>query len=227
MRFGPPVAYVYDPLAYAWEPHRHYLERYGTQRHRILFLGMNPGPWGMAQTGVPFGDVRMVRDWLGVTGRVTRPQHEHPKKPVEGFACRRREVSGMRLWGWAEAKFATAKRFFEHCLVLNYCPLCFLEAGGRNRTPDKLARHEREPLFLRCDRALRASAVLLEPTHVLGIGRFAVQRAKRALEGLGTPIGYVPHPSPANPAANAGWTARLDEALDALQLPLPAGASTR
>lgn len=226
MRFGPPVAYVYNPLEYAWEPHRRYLQRYGTGRHRVLFLGMNPGPWGMAQTGVPFGDVDLVRDWLGVTGRVTRPRPEHPKKPVEGFACRRREVSGQRFWGWAEAKFASAKRFFEHYFVLNYCPLCFLEASGRNRTPDKLAGHEREPLFMRCDRALRDSAALLEPTQVLGIGRFAVLRAKRALADLGVPIGYVPHPSPANPAANRGWAEQLDAAMQTLRAPLPLPADT-
>jgi single-strand selective monofunctional uracil DNA glycosylase len=225
MRFRAPVAYVYNPLDYAWEPHRRYLTRYGKERHRILFLGMNPGPWGMAQTGVPFGDVPMVRDWLGLTGRVARPQPEHPKRPVEGFACRRREVSGRRFWGWAESKFTTAKRFFEHCFVLNYCPLCFLEAGGRNRTPDKLARRERDTLFARCDRALRDSAALLEPTHVLGIGRFAALRAKHALAELGTPIGYVPHPSPANPAANSGWAERLDEAIRMLRLPLPTGTS--
>jgi len=29
LRFGPPVAHVYNPLAYAWEPHRRYLQRYG------------------------------------------------------------------------------------------------------------------------------------------------------------------------------------------------------
>jgi single-strand selective monofunctional uracil DNA glycosylase len=221
LRFGAPVSYVYNPLEYAWEPHERYLQRYGGQLYRVLFLGMNPGPWGMAQTGVPFGDVPMVRDWLGITGHVAHPNPEHPKRPVEGFHCRRREVSGRRFWGWARSAFGTAQRFFEQCFVLNYCPLCFLEASGRNRTPDKLARPEREPLFARCDGALRDAVTLLRPTHVLGIGRFAADRAARALGGLDVPTAYVPHPSPANPAANRGWALQLDDAMRELDLSLP------
>lgn len=224
MRFDPPVAYVYNPLLYAWAPHRRYLERYGDGKHRVLFLGMNPGPWGMAQTGVPFGDVTLVRDWLGITGHVGHPSAEHPKKPVEGFHCRRREISGQRFWGWAKERFTTARRFFEQCFVLNYCPLCFLEQSGRNRTPDKLAPIEREPLFASCDRALRNSVALLEPAQVLGVGRFATTRAERALTALGTPVDYVPHPSPANPAANRGWARQLEQTMTALRVPLGAQA---
>lgn len=55
LTFGPPVQYVYNPLEYAWETHRCYAERYcrgGPRGQRVLFLGMNPGPYGMAQTGV-------------------------------------------------------------------------------------------------------------------------------------------------------------------------------
>ena len=33
---------------------------------RVVFLGMNPGPFGMAQVGVPFGEVAAVRDWLRI-----------------------------------------------------------------------------------------------------------------------------------------------------------------
>ena len=64
LEFAPPVAVVYNPLDYAWKPHRAYLERYGQGHPQVLLLGMNPGPFGMAQTGVPFGDVAMVRGWL-------------------------------------------------------------------------------------------------------------------------------------------------------------------
>ena len=35
-------------------------------RKEAVFLGMNPGLWGMAQTGVPFGTVSLVRDWMGI-----------------------------------------------------------------------------------------------------------------------------------------------------------------
>ncbi|HUJ86760.1 MAG TPA: uracil-DNA glycosylase family protein [Burkholderiales bacterium] len=216
LAFAPPVAYVYDPLEYAWAPHLEYLERYGKRRREVVLLGMNPGPFGMAQTGVPFGDVGMVRDWLGIEAPVGHPAREHPKRPVRGFACARGEVSGRRLWGWARARFGTPQRFFARFFVANYCPLAFMQASGRNLTPDKLPRAERERLYAACDRALRACVAQLRPAHVVGIGRFAAERAARALQRSGVKLGSVPHPSPASPAANRGWEALMDGALAGL-----------
>ena len=99
LKFAKPVAFVYNPLDYAWKPHCAYLERYGSGRGRVILLGMNPGPFGMAQTGVPFGDVVMVRDWLGIDAPVKRPVREHPKRPVAGFRCPRGERSEERRVG--------------------------------------------------------------------------------------------------------------------------------
>ncbi|MCL4798764.1 MAG: single-stranded DNA-binding protein [Burkholderiales bacterium] len=214
LRFAAPVAYVYNPLEYAWEAHRAYIERYGTGRPEGVLLGMNPGPFGMAQTGVPFGDVGMVRDWLGIEAPVGHPPREHPKRRVAGFACHRGEVSGQRLWGWARATFGTPERFFARFFVANYCPLVFMEESGRNRTPDKLPRAEREPLFAACDRALRATVAVLSPRYVVGIGAFAAARAGAALAGCDVTLGRVPHPSPASPSANRGWEAEMRRALE-------------
>jgi single-strand selective monofunctional uracil DNA glycosylase len=213
LRFGLPVTHVYQPLDYAWEPHCRYLERYGDHRGRVVLLGMNPGPFGMAQTGVPFGDVAMVRDWLGIEGAVGKPTREHPQRPVHGFACARSEVSGTRFWGWARARFGTAERFFARFFVLNYCPLAFMEASGRNRTPDQLPTGERAPLFAACDDALRTAAAALAPRAMVGVGRFAAARAQAALEGSGPAIGCILHPSPANPGANRDWEATVERQL--------------
>lgn len=223
LEFGPPVAYVYNPLRYAREPHEEYLRRYGEgrERGRVVLLGMNPGPFGMAQTGVPFGEVGMVRDFLCVDGKVGRPKREHPKRPIEGLGCTRSEVSGARLWGWARDRFGTAERFFERFFVLNYCPLVFLEASGRNLTPDKLPAAEREPLEAACDRALRDTVALLEPSLVAGVGVFAEKRARAALADTGVRIGCVLHPSPASPAANRGWAQAYERDLRALGVELP------
>jgi single-strand selective monofunctional uracil DNA glycosylase len=218
LHFAAPVAYVYNPLQYAWPAHRQYLERYGAGHPEVLLLGMNPGPFGMAQTGVPFGDVRMVREWLRIEAPVGRPAREHPKRRVTGFSCPRGEVSGRRLWGWAREDFGAPERFFEKFFVANYCPLAFLEASGRNRTPDKLPRAERARLFAVCDRALRASVAQLAPRYVVGIGVFAAARAAQALTGLPVTIGRIPHPSPASPAANRGWSAETRRALARLGL---------
>lgn len=217
LRFGPPVTHVYNPLDYAWGAHAEYLERYGGSREgRVILLGMNPGPWGMAQTGVPFGEVTAVREWLGIRARIKRPPEEHSKRPVLGLACPRSEVSGRRLWGWAQDHFGTPERFFERFFVANYCPLMFMEASGRNRTPDRLVAAERTPLLEVCDRALRETVEVMRPQYLVGIGRFAESRARAALQGLSVPVGRILHPSPASPAANRDWRGQMVEQLIAL-----------
>jgi single-strand selective monofunctional uracil DNA glycosylase len=215
LRFAPPVSHVYNPLAYARRSWESYLERYAKSGPRALFVGMNPGPFGMVQTGVPFGEVSLVRDWLGIEERVDKPPSEHPKRPIEGFACTRSEVSGARLWGWARERYEKPAAFFRRFFVWNYCPLAFLEDSGRNRTPDKLPAAEREPLFAACDRALVRLVQELEPRRVIGIGRFASDRARAALGEGSPPIGEVLHPSPASPAANRGWVAQAEAQLAA------------
>lgn len=221
LEIGPPVACVYNPLDYAREPHREYLERFGRPPKEVLLVGMNPGPWGMAQTGVPFGEVAAVRDWMGIDGRVGRPDPEHPKRPVEGFACRRSEVSGRRLWGWARARFGTPERFFARFFVWNYCPLVFMEETGRNRTPDRLPAGEAAPLLAACDRALARAVRHLGPRLVAGLGRFAADRARAALGGRGVALGCVLHPSPASPAANRGWAEVAEKQLRELGVEIP------
>jgi single-strand selective monofunctional uracil DNA glycosylase len=213
LKFAPPVDYVYNPLEYAWKPHRAYLERYGAGKPQVMLLGMNPGPFGMAQTGVPFGDVGMVRDWLGIEADVERPAREHPKRPVAGFHCARGEVSGQRLWGWARDAFGTPQRFFAQFFVVNYCPLVFMEASGRNHTPDKLPRAESAALFGACNEALRRTVERMRPEYVVGVGRFAADRAAATLNDMRVKLGVVPHPSPASPAANRGWAAQMTRAL--------------
>ena len=221
LRFGSPVTHVYNPLVYARAPYDAYLDRYGAGAKEVVLVGMNPGPFGMAQTGVPFGDVAMVRDWMGIEDPVGRPPKEHPKRAVEGFACPRSEVSGTRLWGWARDTFKTPQQFFERFFVLNYCPLCFIEESGRNRTPDKLPTAEQKPLFAACDAALRGMVECLEPEWVLGVGAFAEKRCIEALEGLDLRIGRILHPSPASPAANLGWAEAAAKQLKGLGILTP------
>ena len=221
LTFAPPVAYVYNPLDYAWDAHAKYLERFGDAPKEVLFLGMNPGPWGMAQTGVPFGEVSAVRDWLGIDAEIGRPDPEHPKRPVMGLACTRSEVSGARLWGWARDVFGAPDRFFSRFFIANYCPLAFLESSGRNRTPDKLPAAERRPLLELCDRALTRTVEYLQPGLVVGIGAFAESRARMVLGDEAVTIGRILHPSPASPAANRGWSEQATAELEGLGVNLP------
>ena len=154
---------------------------------------MNPGPFGMAQNGIPFGDTAMVRSWLGIEAPVERPRREHPKRPVMGFGMTRGEVSGARLWGWARERFRTPERFFRRAFVWNYCPLSFMNESGRNVTPDKLPRAERDPLFAACDDALAAVIARLRPAKVVGVGAFAAAAGRPARAGR---RGRVPGPPP-------------------------------
>lgn len=205
LRFAPPVSHVYNPLDYAWGAYEAYLRQYAAGRKRIVFLGMNPGPFGMVQTGVPFGEISAVRDWLGIRDKIGKPSIEHPKRPVLGFDCARCEVSGQRLWGLFARNFGSASNFFKAHLVMNYCPLAFIESSGRNRTPDKLPASEREALFEACDEHLRQIARVLEPEWLVGVGDFAAKRAEHVFPGGAIKIGRILHPSPASPAANRDW----------------------
>jgi single-strand selective monofunctional uracil DNA glycosylase len=224
LRFGRPVAHVYNPLEYAARPHHAYLQKYGTGRKKVLLVGMNPGPWGMVQTGVPFGEVGAVRDFLKIHEPVDRPAREHPARPVLGFDCRRREVSGMRLWGWVQRRFGTPKRFFRDFFVLNYCPLAFMDDGGRNLTPDKLPIAQRRRVEALCDESLATVVDLLAPRYVVGIGAFAEKRIRTALEGRELIIGHILHPSPASPAANRDWIGQAERGLTSLGIVLPESA---
>jgi single-strand selective monofunctional uracil DNA glycosylase len=205
MKFASPVAFVYNPLEYARQPHELFLKRYGEGRKRVLFLGMNPGPFGMAQTGIPFGEVAAVRDWLGIQAPVEQPRRVHPKRPIEGFDCRKSEVSGRRLWGFFKTEYGEAARFFADHFVVNYCPLVFMEESGRNRTPEKLPTLERTRLFDACDAHLLATVEALKVEWAVGVGGFAEEFLHRVLQGTSFKITRIPHPSPANPAANKGW----------------------
>jgi single-strand selective monofunctional uracil DNA glycosylase len=216
LRFSAPVTCVYHPLDYAWDLHCQWLERYGRGKKQVLMLGMNPGPFGMVQTGVPFGEVTAVRDWLRLRGTVQKPAHEHEKRPVEGLECRRSEVSGRRLWTWAAQRFVTPGRFARRFFVHNYCPLAFVGETGANLTPDKLPREESQPLFRLCDRFLVRVVEVLRPELVVGVGAFAEARARALLGTTGPRIGRIPHPSPASPASNQGWERLADEAFQAL-----------
>lgn len=215
LTFAPPVACTYNPLVYAAEPHEIYLRKYAQPPKKVLFLGMNPGPWGMAQTGVPFGEVATVRDWLGIQTPVQQPSSLHPKRPIQGFACPKYEVSGRRLWGLFARRFGTADNFFAHHFVANYCPLVFMTSSGANLTPDKLPTHEATPLFQACDQHLRDVVLHLRPEWVVGVGGFAEARAREALAGLGISITRILHPSPASPAANRGWAEAATRQLTA------------
>ncbi len=216
LNFSEPVTHVYNPLEYAWPAHEQYISRAANSKKKVVFLGMNPGPFGMAQTGVPFGEVSTVRDWIGINALISKPENEHPKRPIEGLACARSEVSGRRLWGLFAERFDSADAFFTDHFIVNHCPLVFMEETGKNRTPDKLPTDEAAPLMEVCDTHLHKVIEILEPEWLIAVGVFAEKRALAALNDLDVRIGKILHPSPANPAANRGWAEQASAQLKEL-----------
>lgn len=217
--FSATVPWVYNPLDYAWAAHEQYLQLYARRSCRCLFLGMNPGPWGMAQCGIPFGEIERVKNWLRIDAPIRKPPQEHPKRPVEGLAGQRSEVSGRRLWGLMADRFGTPAAFAKEHFVANYCPLVFMEASARNVTPDKLPKELRQPLESVCDQHLAEVLRILSPEWVVGVGAFAEKCARRVIEqsGLdGLQVTRILHPSPASPAANRNWSEQVTRHLEQL-----------
>jgi single-strand selective monofunctional uracil DNA glycosylase len=175
----------------------------------------------MAQSGVPFGEIPAVRDWLGINAKITKPNPEHPKRPIEGLACSRSEVSGRRLWGLFSDAFESADAFFESHFVTNYCPLVFMEESARNVTPDKLPKAKLETLSKVCDAHLHAMLTALAPQWVVGVGAYAETCARRVVETGNSntiQVGRILHPSPASPAANRDWAGTATKQLKELGL---------
>ena len=215
LSFPEPVACVYNPLQYARQSHERFLD-YGKPGVPNLLLGMNPGPWGMAQTGIPFGEISFVRQWMALSGKITQPPNLHPKRPIDGFACTRSEVSGRRLYGWAQERYGEPKKFFKNFLVLNYCPLVFMKESGANFTPDKLSKAAAEPLFDACAKALQETVRVLKPKRLIGVGKFAAAQARQDLGSNKITIETILHPSPASPMANRGWAPQAEKQLLAM-----------
>ncbi|RKX93240.1 MAG: single-stranded DNA-binding protein [Spirochaetes bacterium] len=216
LSFTGKAAAVYNPLEYAGAPYTNYLKRFAEGGKTVFFLGMNPGPWGMAQTGIPFGEIQTVKEWMKIKGEILTPSTEHPKRPITGWDTARSEVSGRRLWGLFRERYGSPQKFSKDNFVGNYCPLVFMEESGRNLTPDKLPSQERTPLFEVCDRHLKTVVEILSPRYLIGVGKFAEKRLTAVFNESDYVISSIIHPSPANPAANRNWSGIVTETLSEL-----------
>ena len=267
------VSHVYNPLRYMWPAHERFLSRHyvtdrasapdgrldfyepaGTARPRqYLILGMNPGPHGMVQTGLPFGDVVNAAAMLGYrTGdQVLAPVLDgvelHPGRPVIGLVATRREASGERLWGGLAAIFGGLDQTLAQCFAANYCPLAYFadDAQGTNVTPEDFGkktingkpnpRHDPGyaaeldkiclPYLVRVARAMRVEVIL-------AVGRYAEAKANiiaalcpEATRRCPSPkVVYLTHPSPLATRSAGEWATMARHALENVGA-LPPGAS--
>mgnify|MGYP001169323137 FL=1 len=209
----------YNPLDYAWDAHVAFLRRMGGSGARTVILGMNPGPHGMGQMGIPFAATSVVRDLLGITGiPVNQPETPDPRRPVVGLEYPREEVSGTRLWGLLAEHYGDAGAIASRVFLVNHCPL-MLFSGPRaaNITPDKVGGKSAQALLERCDQHLREVVAALDAQRVIGVGKFAESRARSALADEVVEVVGCWHPSPASPLANrnagADWRANVRAVL--------------
>ena len=211
------LSYVTNPLNYAWQYHESYLKQYSGLGAKTLLLGMNPGPYGMAQCGVPFGATNIAKNFLNITGKVTDPSGRHPKRPVEGLDFERQEISGTRLWGLLKDIWRTPVNIHKNVFLVNHCPLLLLSESGKNITPDKISGNAVKKLLKACDEHLKEVVIEMGITRVIGVGKYAEKRALLALNGLDVEITTCWHPSPASPLANrndgADWRANVTGVL--------------
>ena len=199
------IEFAYNPLNYAWEPHKKYLENYGSLGAKTIVMGMNPGH-GMGNTGIPFGCPEKVSKYLNITGlEVKEPVNIHPKRRINGLECKKPEISGKRIWGLIEDIYGPPKNAFKNIFVLNHFPLWMFNSEGQNITPDKLKKSSAEDIFKICNKYLSDIINMLNAKKIIGVGKYANKMAHEAikennLEGI--IIEEIPHPSPANPIAN-------------------------
>lgn len=198
--------FIYNPLSYAKESLFKYFGYFKDHEVNTVYLGMNPGPYGMLQTGIPFGAVDKVRQFLNINDGVKKPYIEHPFRPITGFETKRNEISGTRLWSLFEEVYKTKENFFSDNAVLNYCPLAFLAEDKRagNIALDKIKGEYRGEIERVCDKYLNLYLMLLKPKVLVGIGQYAYKVLLRN-EYKCDKVFSIPHPSPANPKANVNW----------------------
>ena len=174
----------------------------------------------MAQTGVP-----LARLILPVIGWAWNLVLGSPRLSIPSAWFRVLNVRAVRScvldYGGGQERFGSADSFFETFMVVNYCPLVFMEASGKNRTPDKLPAAEIQPVNEACDWALLEMAKYYKPERVIGVGAYAEKKAATVLSELNISIGRILHPSPASPIANRGWAPAAEKQLSQMGIDLP------
>ena len=210
------VAHVTNPLDYAWELHEQFIRKWGGFGAKTLLLGMNPGPYGMAQTGVPFGATKMATDVLRIEPvELQTPAGAHPKRPIQGLSMERQEVSGTRFWTFMVDHYGSIEATFSNIFVVNHCPLLILGETGRNITPVDIPKSTINPILDLCDQHLKSVVNIMGIERIIGVGNYAKKRAKNIVPELD--IDAMWHPSPASPLANrnggADWRANVASKL--------------
>jgi len=238
----PPVGdlVALDPTRYcrsAWAAYLQMAARLGC----VLVVGMNPGPHGMAQTGVPFTDPWIVDELDLQAPRADVPPADipavgswrHRSHRARGVLGSKREESAKRLWpllreicapyaavGPSADKIAEAtRRVCNEVLLVNALPICWLDPAGKNVSAEQVEKRApaqvREGLRDLVNEWLQAVADILRPAAVIGVGRWAREFVTDLDVDHFVEIPFrdgIKHPSP-SAGSEAAWRAEAEPIL--------------
>jgi single-strand selective monofunctional uracil DNA glycosylase len=211
---------IWNPGLYAASWHALFRKEYPASAGCILVFGLNPGPYGMAQTGIPFTDLKRLREHLprlakglerrgcSLAGVGLAPRSLRP------YLSRTFESSAVRVYRFLSRGWGSAEDGWRSVVVANPCSLLFMDAAGENRTPADLvgavsrrtgslvaARRLRERCNALRRLAAREAVRVLSPRGVVLLGKDA-QRAMQTgiapLLGPDSILGWE-HPARAVP----------------------------
>lgn len=135
----------------------------------LFLLAEAPGPWGCRFSGVPI---------------TSEAQLEAPDFPIDG--TRTSQASDPHTEYSASIYWRVLRPYFPHFFTWNSVPLHphDPDAPLSIRNPRRTEVREWQDLLV-------ALLDLLQPTHIVGVGR----KAERALDEIGANVTYVRHPS--------------------------------
>jgi single-strand selective monofunctional uracil DNA glycosylase len=138
---------VLDPSRYGERWHAPFRRLYPPRARPLLVFGLNPGPYGMAQTGIPFTDLKRLAQGLPRLAAELARSGERLSLPglapssLQPFLTRTFESSSVRVHRFLRLAHGSAERAFREVVFVNPCPLLFIDrALGENRTPADLPR---------------------------------------------------------------------------------------
>jgi single-strand selective monofunctional uracil DNA glycosylase len=218
---------VLNPGRYGERWHARFRRAYPMSPRPLLVFGLNPGPYGMAQTGVPFTDLKRLesalpglwKDLVASGEPVTRPGLAPPS--LARHLTRTFESSSVRVYRFLERAYGRPELALREVVFVNPCPLLFIDPEtGANRTPADLPRALRARKAAELVHAfeeLRRATVLeavaeLEPRGAILLGRdvaAAVGEALRAALGARSVVEWE-HPARAVPET---WSRGLADEL--------------
>ncbi len=178
---------IWNPGLYGETWHARFRRLYRPGQHPLVVFGLNPGPYGMAQTGIPFTDIRRLVSALPDLAAELRGRGERVEPPglappgLRPYLSRSFESSAVRVYRFLKKGWGGAERGWTEVVVANPCTLLFIDpAEGKNRTPADLARAAR----------LRGSGRDQVRELVESFGRIRIRCAVESIEAL-SPRGAI------------------------------------